>query len=99
MHIKLFEKLAVDTLRHRDSAKKIVELASGTSEEVIIDFSGIIFASRSFCNELRRSLEDMNVKYVNMTDDVDEMMQLSRVKPKTNIDASFNHKKLELVTS
>jgi len=99
MEVNLFKIVNLDTLRHRDTAKKVVDIFSGLpmEEEVVIDFSGVVFASRSFCHELIRGLEGRMVVFRNMSPEVDEMMQLARVKPKIGPRNSFTYKKLELV--
>ena len=99
MEIDLFKMMKLDTLRHRDTANKVVESISGVppEEEVVIDFSGIVFASRSFCHELQRGLEGRQVTFRNMAPEVDDMMQLVHVKPRIEPRNSFSYKKLELV--
>jgi len=99
VEVSLFKLVKLDTLRHRDTARKVVEGVSGVpmDEEVVIDFSGIAFASRAFCNELLRGLEGRRVTFKNMGSDVDTMVKLARVKLWIKPRTSFTHKKLGLV--
>jgi predicted RNA binding protein with dsRBD fold (UPF0201 family) len=97
MKIDLYEMFKTDTLRHRDTARKVLEISKAPpTTEIIIDFQGIIFASRSFCHELRNGLNERKVTYENMSPEVNEMMQIVRIKPKIKPRKTFNHKKLEL---
>lgn len=53
MKINLYEMFCTDTLRHRETALEVLkELSNKDDEEIIIDFTNIKFASRSFCHEL-----------------------------------------------
>jgi hypothetical protein len=96
MEIRLFEVLGTDTLRHRDTAKIILNLVSKapTSERIAIDFSGIDFASRPFCHELRRGLADRDATYLNMEPDVESMMRNVFKKPKIDFKPHPESKKL-----
>lgn len=99
MKIKLIDLVEIDTLRHRDTAKNVLEKVQNTPEEgVIIDFKGIEFASRSFCHELKKGLKKKDVTYVNMNTVVDAMMQLVAIKPNIKVKNGFKYKKLELIT-
>jgi len=99
--IKVYEIAGADTLRHRETAKLILaELSEiSSSEEVILDFSSIVFASRSFCHELRRNLKDRKVVFINMLEEVEEMMQLASIIPRFNIKKILDVKRLKLVTA
>ncbi len=98
MKIDLYLMLKTDTLRHRDTARKVLDEVEKAPPiaEIIIDFQGIIFASRSFCHELRNSLCKRKVIYKNTSSEVNEMMQIVKRKPKIKPRKTFNHKKLEL---
>jgi len=99
MEINLCKWFKTDTLRHRDTARKILKKieAAKPGEPITLDFSGIIFVSRSFSHELRRGLKNRDVKYVNMQPEVDEMMQLAVIKPKVRFKEDYKVKKLELL--
>ncbi|MBM3292567.1 hypothetical protein FJY84_07800 [Candidatus Bathyarchaeota archaeon] len=101
MEIKLFELFNLDTLRHRESARIVLDKLSQkpNDEKFIIDFTGISFASRSFCHELKRGLNGHDVVFVNMLPDVEEMMRIAFSKPKIMLDTSSDSKKLEKLTT
>ena len=67
-----------DTLRHRDTARKVVEsLPKGSeSSQVIIDFAKIDFASRSFLHELLCDLGSRKVVFKNRNEEVTELMEI-----------------------
>lgn len=82
MKINLYEMFCTDTLRSRESARMIAEeVKKARGEPVVIDFKGIIFASRSFCHELSLLLKDSIVKYENMDFYVERMFEALK-KPK-----------------
>ncbi|MCX6654021.1 MAG: hypothetical protein NTY03_02745 [Candidatus Bathyarchaeota archaeon] len=101
MEIKLFEYFNIDTLRHRDTARVVLNKVSQMprDEKIVIDFSGISFASRSFCHELRRGLNGRDVVFVNMMPEVDEMMRIAFDKPQIELRVSGESKKLEELVS
>jgi hypothetical protein len=95
--IKLYEYLGIDTLRHRDSAKTVLDGLVNTPlhDKITIDFSGISFASRSFCHELRRGLNGREAVFNNMLPEVEKMMQIAFAKPQISLKATGDSKKLE----
>jgi anti-anti-sigma regulatory factor len=101
LKLNLFEIFKTNTLRHRDTAETVIKLVedASTKESVVIDFQGIVFVSRSFSHELQRSLENCEVTYVNMLPEIDEMMQITHIKPRVTIKELNEAKKLELATS
>jgi len=100
MKINLYEVVKTDTLRHRDTAQKIIKIINETprEEETVIDFNRIVFASRSFCHELIKGLQNQKTTFINMSKEVNEMMQISKLKLKIDPRDTFTHKKLEKVT-
>jgi hypothetical protein len=98
MKIDLYLMLKTDTLRHRDTARKVRDKISKAppTTETVIDFQGIIFASRSFCHELRNGLNERKATYKNMSPEVNEMMKIVKRKPKIKPRKTFSHKKLKL---
>ena len=76
--VNLYEMFGTDTLRHRDTARKVVETLPKESEssQVIIDFAKIDFASRSFLHELLCDLENHKVTFTNRNDEVSQMMNI-----------------------
>ena len=101
MKIKLFEYFNINTLRHRDTARAVLDKVSQMprDEKIVIDFFGISFASRSFCHELRRGLNGRDVEFVNMIPEVDEMMRIAFAKPQIELRISGESKKLEELVS
>lgn len=82
--IPVFEMFKTDTLRNRSTALRIIEKIHSLprTEVVSIDFSNVIFASRSFCHELSSGLQKReNVKFINMDKEVERMFEISRIKP------------------
>lgn len=80
MIIKLYELInGDDTLRNRDTAKKIIEIIAKEPEsnQVVIDFDKIEFATRSFLNELLSNLYNRKVSYINTNRDIEKMMKIS----------------------
>ncbi len=96
MEIKLYEILNTDTLRHRDTARMVLDRVSQrrSDERIVIDFAGISFASRSFCHELKRGLGDLDVVFVNMMPEVEGMMRIAFSKPKVDFEPPVESKKL-----
>lgn len=98
MRLKLIDLFETDTLRSRNAARYVLKLVLEVplSEKITIDFSGITFASRSFCNELLIGLRKTrkNVKLANVSKDVKKMMDASLKKPK--IDFNFVVRDIEL---
>lgn len=78
MRITLYEIFCKDTLRHRETARKIVENIPKKPEphQIIVDFERIEFASRSFLHELLSDLSDKKVEFVNMNKEVKTMMDV-----------------------
>ena len=99
LDFKLYELFGTDTLRHRETAKHVLDKLSKVpiDEKVVIDFAGISFASRSFCHELKRGLNGRDVVFVNMLPEVEEMMRIAFAKPQVELKISSESKRLELV--
>lgn len=78
MRITLYEIFCKDTLRHRETARKIVENIPKKPEphQIIVDFERIEFASRSFLHELLSDLSDKKVEFANMNKEVKTMMDV-----------------------
>ena len=101
MEIKLYEIFNTDTLRHRDTAKTVLDRVSKRNgdERIVIDFTGISFASRSFCHELKRGLGDLDVVFVNMMPEVEGMMDIAFSKPRVDFEPPAESKKLAQLVS
>ena len=78
--IKLYDMFCTDTLRHRDTARLVVDALAKEplSSEVIIDFDKIDFASRSFLHELLSDLGSRKVVFENRNDEVKQMMEIAQ---------------------
>jgi hypothetical protein len=74
--VKLYEMFGTETLRHRDTARKIVQNLPAT-EAVIIDFANISFASQSFLHELLHDLGNRKAIFENRSDEVKQMMEIA----------------------
>lgn len=101
MIIKVYDVVKISTLRHRDTARRVLQIVEKVQadENITIDFSGITFASRSFCHELKKDLKHRDVEFINMLSEVEEMMYLVQHKPRINIMDPLPLKKLRLVTT
>jgi hypothetical protein len=80
MIIKLYDLFGVDSLRNRETAKKIVDTISKESEsnQITIDFDNVKFATRSFLNELLSSISKRkNIVYINRSEEIEKMMNIS----------------------
>jgi hypothetical protein len=78
MRISLYDMFCTDTLRHRETAQHVINEISKMpiSDDIILDFKNIAFASRSFCHELLSDLKYRpNVKLENMNQNVKAMMK------------------------
>lgn len=78
MIICLYDMFGTDTLRHRETARKVVELIEKDANDssIVIDFSRIDFASRSFLHELLCDLGSRKVVFENRNNDVKQMMDI-----------------------
>lgn len=78
MIICLYDMFGTDTLRHRETARKVVELIEkdANASDIVIDFSRIDFASRSFLHELICDLGSKKVNFENRNSDVKQMMDI-----------------------
>lgn len=76
--VKLYDMFCTDTLRHRETARKVVELINKQEnrDPVEIDFSKIDFASRSFIHELLCGLGSRKVNFSNANEEVTQMTSI-----------------------
>ena len=73
--ISLYQMFGTDTLRYRDSARRVIEsLPEASDSPVIIDFAKIDFASRSFLHELLCDLRSREVTFENRNEFVERLM-------------------------
>jgi len=91
MRISLYEMFCTDTLRHRETARSLIDNISiiSNTEQVVIDFNNIVFASRSFCHELITELKRPNVKFINTNEEIKKMIQ-ALDKPKLSLRITIN---------
>ena len=80
MKIVLHDIFCIETLRHRDTAKKVVAMFAKepVTNQIIIDFDKIDFASRSFLHELLSDLGTHKVIFENTNEEIKEMMEIAR---------------------
>jgi type II secretory pathway component PulC len=58
MEIKIKDHTNTDTLRHRETAKKLLQIINQQPEkQVTLNFKGITFTSRAFTHELITGLK------------------------------------------
>ena len=77
--VSLYQMFGTDTLRHRETARQVVEcLPTEVQSQVIIDFANIAFASRSFLHELICDLGSRKVVFKNRNEEVIKMMEIAR---------------------
>ena len=78
--VKLHDMFCTDTLRHRDTARKVVATFAKepVTAQIIIDFDRIDFASRSFLHELLTDLGSREVVFKNRNEEVEQMMEIAR---------------------
>lgn len=74
LYIPLKEYFKTDTLRHRETAIAIGEMANGLYQ-IILDFNGIFFASNAFCNELYSLARKYFITIVNASPNITNMMR------------------------
>lgn len=96
MKIDIYNYVKKDTLRHRETAKRILKVINEISrtEPIMLDFIGINFASRSFIHEFFSGLENRNVKSLNMNSEIELMTKISFKKPKLKLKTKRELKKL-----
>ena len=70
MRIELHNLFCTDTLRHRETARKVVENIPKDTRQVTVDFGEIDFASRSFLHELLVGLSDKEVSFANANEEI-----------------------------
>ena len=72
--VKLYDMFRTDTLRHRETARQVLELINRqVNDKIEIDFSKIDFASRSFLHELLCGLNGREVDFLNANEEVEQM--------------------------
>ena len=90
MEIKIYNIVDTDTLRHRESAQMILQIIAKepVDSQVVLDFTGIIFASRTFLHEMLSGLRGRELKIINVNADVESMIQITFNKPQIILETS-----------
>ena len=72
-----------DTLRYRETARRIIEeiLRIPITNQIIIDFKNITFASRSFLHELLSNLGNRSIKFTNQNHNIEQMIEIIQGMP------------------
>ena len=82
MELKIYEYVETDTLRHRETAQKLLQTINQHPDEpVTLNFKGITFASRSFLHELLSGLHDREINYTNTNEEIQFMTNVAFTKP------------------
>ena len=83
--IKIKSITELETLRYRENAETILSYVfeNQIAGQITLDWIGIKFASRSFLHELITGLSNYEVNHVNQSENVEKMIKLLYVKPKT----------------
>jgi len=76
VEINLYEMFCTDTLRHRESARKVVERIPKEINTVTVNFERIDFVSRSFLHELLWGLCNRKIDFSNVNEEIEQMMTI-----------------------
>lgn len=74
LYFPLKEFFETDTLRHRETAIAIGEMATGIGT-IALDFNGIFFVSNAFFSELLRVAEKYRIQILNASPNVLNMLK------------------------
>lgn len=95
MEIKIYEYVETDTLRHRETAQKLLQTINQHSDEpVTLNFKGINFASRAFLHELLSGLHDREISYTNTNEEIQFMAKVAFTKPVLKLETKNEVKRL-----
>ena len=95
MEIKIYDYVETDTLRHRETAKQLLQTINQNPDEPItLNFKGITFASRSFLHELLSGLQDKEINYKHTNKEIKTMIDLAFTKPILNLETPKEVKEL-----
>lgn len=95
MRIKLHNLFCTDTLRHRETAQKVVESIPRDKHQVTVDFGEIDFASRSFLHELLVGLNDKEVSFANTSEEI--LLMTKAILRNSNVGSQIEIEKSKLV--
>ena len=80
MILNLYDMFCTDTLRHRETARKLIQKIPQETN-VTLNFERIDFASRSFLHELLCGLSsNQKVDFSNVNTEVQQMMNIIQKK-------------------
>jgi len=95
MELKIYEQVETDTLRHRETAQKLLQTINQHPDEpVTLNFKGITFASRSFLHELLSGLNDREINYTNINEEIQFMAKVAFTKPVLKLETKNEVKEL-----
>lgn len=95
MELKIYELVETDTLRHRETAQKLLHTINKNPDEpVTLNFKGVTFASRSFLHELLSGLHDREISYKNTNDEIQFMAKVAFTKPVLKLETKNEVKEL-----
>jgi len=95
MELKIYEYVETDTLRHRETAQKLLQTINQHPDEpVTLNFKGITFASRSFLHELLSGLHDREINYTNTNEEIQFMINVAFTKPVLKLETKNEVKEL-----
>ena len=95
MELKIYEHVETDTLRHRETAQKLLQTINHHPDEpVTLNFKGITFASRSFLHELLSGLHDREINYTNTNEEIQFMAKVAFIKPVLKLETKNEVKEL-----
>jgi len=82
MEIKIYEYVEIDTLRHRETAQKLLQTINQHPDEpVTLNFKGINFASRAFLHELLSNLKNRETTLTNTNQQIQQTAETIHSKP------------------
>ena len=95
MELKIYELVETDTLRHRETAQKLLQTINQHPDEpVTLNFKGINFASRAFLHELLSGLHDREISYTNTNEEIQFMAKVAFTKPVLKLETKNEVKRL-----
>jgi len=95
MELKIYELVETDTLRHRETARKLLHTINQNPDDTVtLNFKGVTFASRSFLHELLSGLHDREISYKNTNDEIQFMAKVAFTKPVLKLETKNEVKEL-----
>ena len=99
MEVNVYKIVGTDTLRHRETARTILDTIENAPENtpITIDFTGVTFTSRSFLHELLSGLTNRKYTLKNTNEEIKAIAMIAFNKPQLKLQTSEQIK--ELVTA